>query len=159
MPIKVGDALPDVKVFEGTPGGEVKLRDLFAGKKGVIVAVPGAFTPGCSKTHLPGYVQNFDKFKAAGADIVACLATNDPFVMSAWGEAQGATGKVRMLSDMNAEATKAFDLGMDAMGLTRAQRYSMVIQDNVVKALNLQANPGEMTCSLADPTLEQVAKL
>jgi 2-Cys peroxiredoxin 5 len=116
--LQVGDKLPDVAVYEGQPNNAVKLRDVFAGKKvlaqplrartpratlmmaaplclqGVLLAVPGAFTPGCSKTHLPGYVSSSDKYKAAGADVIACIATNDPFVMASWGDSQGATGKV-----------------------------------------------------------------
>ncbi|KAF5831843.1 peroxiredoxin type II [Dunaliella salina] len=158
MPIKVGDKLPDVTLYEGNPGNGVKLHSVFAGKKGVLLAVPGAFTPGCSKTHVPGYLENFDKFKGAGADVIACIATNDPFVMGAWAQAQNTGDKIRMLSDMNGEAVKQMDVGFDAMGCLRYRRFSMVIQDNVVKALNLQ-DAGEMTCSLADPTLEQVAKL
>ena len=91
--MQAGDALPDVTLFENSPGEKVNLRDLFAGKKGILFGVPGAFTPGCSKTHLPGYVENYDKLKAAGAEVVACVAVNDPFAMAAWGEVHGAGGK------------------------------------------------------------------
>ncbi|XP_032233472.1 peroxiredoxin-5, mitochondrial isoform X2 [Nematostella vectensis] len=125
MPIKVGEALPSIKVMEGTPKDTVDVASLFKGKKGILFAVPGAFTPGCSKTHLPGYVADFDKIKSKGVDVVACIAVNDPFVMSAWGEANGCQGKIQMLADVHGEFTKAVDLELDAtpfLGNIRSKR-------------------------------------
>ncbi|CAD7695773.1 unnamed protein product [Ostreobium quekettii] len=157
MAPKVGDELPDSTLYEGSPGGAVKIRELFAGKKGVIVGVPGAFTPTCSKTHLPSYISNFDKLKEAGADVVVTVSVNDPFVMEAWGESLGVGDKVRMLADTRCEFTKAVDLSFDAtpfLGNERSQRYAMLVVDNVIKAVNVEASPGEATCSLADPVVE-----
>ncbi|MEQ2276032.1 Peroxiredoxin-5, mitochondrial [Xenotaenia resolanae] len=99
MPIQVGEALPAVEVQEGEPGNKVAMDQLFKGKKGVLFAVPGAFTPGCSKTHLPGFVQQAEELKSKGIQEVACISVNDAFVMAAWGKEHGADGKVRMLAD------------------------------------------------------------
>lgn len=158
MTIQVGDKLPSIKLTEGTPGNSVDVAELFAGKKGVLFAVPGAFTPGCSKTHLPGYIENAEKFKAKGVDVVACVAVNDAFVMNAWGEAQGAAGKVRMLADAGAEFTRAVGLQVEAKGLggTRSKRYSMVVEDGVVTALNVEPDGFGLTCSLAPALIDQV---
>ncbi|XP_013386184.1 peroxiredoxin-5, mitochondrial-like [Lingula anatina] len=159
MPIKEGDRLPNIEVLEKTPNTKVNLGDLFKGKKGVLFGVPGAFTPGCSKTHLPGYVQNFDKLKAKGMDVVACIAVNDPFVMDAWGENQGANGKIRMLADYKGEFAKAADLEKDltgALGSVRCKRFSMVVEDGVVKKLNVEPDGTGLTCSLADNVLSQL---
>uniref|UniRef100_H9H6A1 Peroxiredoxin-5 n=1 Tax=Monodelphis domestica TaxID=13616 RepID=H9H6A1_MONDO len=98
-PPKVGDALPSVEVFEGEPSNKVNVAELFKGKKGVLFGVPGAFTPGCSKTHLPGFVEQADALKSKGAQVVACLSVNDVFVVSEWGLSQKAEGKVRLLAD------------------------------------------------------------
>ncbi|RMX58407.1 hypothetical protein pdam_00020644 [Pocillopora damicornis] len=114
MPIKIGDKLPSVQVMEGTPKDKVNVATLFSGKKGVLFAVPGAFTPGCSKTHLPGYVEDFEKFKEKGVEVVACISVNDPFVMAAWGEAHKCDGKIRMLAD-----TQASFLGVMAVTVDR----------------------------------------
>ncbi|XP_048073723.1 peroxiredoxin-5, mitochondrial isoform X2 [Ursus arctos] len=98
-PIKVGDAIPSVVVFEGEPGNKVNLAELFKGKKGVLFGVPGAFTPGCSKTHLPGFVEQADALKAKGVQVIACLSVNDVFVTAEWGRAHNSGGKVRFLAD------------------------------------------------------------
>ncbi|XP_071501442.1 peroxiredoxin-5, mitochondrial-like [Diadema antillarum] len=159
MPIKVGDALPSVELQEGTPGSKVNVADLFAGKKGVLFAVPGAFTPGCSKTHLPGYVADFEKLKAKGAEVVACVSVNDAFVMGAWGEAHSAAGKVRMLADPQGEFTSAVDMVLDAtaiLGNKRSKRYSLVIEDGKVKAVNEEPDGTGLTCSLASSVLGQL---
>uniref|UniRef100_F6RCA8 Peroxiredoxin-5 n=1 Tax=Equus caballus TaxID=9796 RepID=F6RCA8_HORSE len=98
-PIKVGDAIPSVVVFEGDPANKVNLAELFKGKKGVLFGVPGAFTPGCSKTHLPGFVEQAAALKAKGVEVVACLTVNDVFVTEEWGRAHNTKGKVRLLAD------------------------------------------------------------
>jgi len=157
--MKVGDKLPNVNVFEGTPKNPVNMAELFAGKKGILIGIPGAFTPGCSKTHVPGYVENFDKIKAKGVDIVACISVNDPFVMEAFGKSQGAEGKVRMLADSGAAFTKAIEMDLDlsaALGTVRSKRYSMLIEDGVVKQINLEPDNTGTTCSLAPEILNQI---
>lgn len=130
--------------------------------KAVIFAVPGAFTPGCSKTHLPGYIESYDKLKAAGVDVVACVSVNDPFVMAAWGEAHGAAGKVRMLADLNNELGKAFDQVLDAepfLGNKRSKRYSAIVQDGKVAAFFPEPDGTGLTCSLAPSALDALSKM
>ncbi|XP_078344910.1 peroxiredoxin-5, mitochondrial-like [Oculina patagonica] len=152
MPIKVGDSLPSVQVMESTPNDKVNVASLFAGKKGVLFAVPGAFTPGCTKTHLPGYVADFDKLKEKGVEVVACISVNDPFVMAAWGEAHKCEGKIRMLADTKGEFTKAVDMELDAtpfLGNVRSKRYAMVVEDGVVKKLNVEPDGTGLSCTLS----------
>ncbi|GMH41586.1 hypothetical protein BSKO_09496 [Bryopsis sp. KO-2023] len=159
MAPKEGDALPDVTLYKDSPQGSFKIREVCAGKKVVIVAVPGAFTPTCSKTHLPSYVTNYDKLKELGVDIVAFVSVNDPFVMSAWGEAQGASNKIEMWADTHSALTEALDLVLDAtafLGNKRSKRYSMLVVDNVIKDFNLEADPGSATCSMADPLMAKL---
>ena len=158
MPIKVGDELPSIELDEGSNESRVNILELFKGKTGILFAVPGAFTPGCSKTHLPGYIQDFQKFKDKGVDLVACVSVNDPFVMSAWGEAHKTEGKVRMLADTNAEFSKAVDLTVDArvLGGIRSKRYSMVVKDGRVTALNIEPDGYGLTCTLAEKILDQL---
>lgn len=152
MVIAVGDKLPSVDLFEDTPVNKVNLAKIAAGKKLVVFAVPGAFTPGCSKTHLPGYIQKAAEIKSKGVDEIVCIAVNDPFVMSAWGKEQGADGKIRMLADPAAEFTDALGLSMDlaVLGGKRSKRYSMVVVDGVVKELNVEPDGTGLSCSLAD---------
>ena len=158
MTIQVGDKLPSFQLQEGTPGNTHDSAALFAGKKGVLFAVPGAFTPGCSKTHLPGYIAYAEALKAKGVELVVCVSVNDAFVMEAWGEAHGAAGKVLMLADPDASFTK--ELGLDvnagALGGVRSKRYSMIIEDGVVTALNLEPDGFGLTCSLSGGVLEQL---
>ena len=159
MPIQIGDKLPSIDVHEGTPANNVNMAELFKGKKGIIFAVPGAFTPGCSKTHLPGYVQDFDKIKAKGVDLIVCLSVNDAFVMSAWGAEHKAAGKIRMLADTKGDFTKAVEMDFDAtafLGNHRSKRYSMVVEDGVVTALNVEPDGKGLTCSLSDKILKQI---
>eukprot|EP00490_Sorites_sp_Unknown_P019791 CAMPEP_0114651448 /NCGR_PEP_ID=MMETSP0191-20121206/8337_1 /TAXON_ID=126664 /ORGANISM="Sorites sp." /LENGTH=199 /DNA_ID=CAMNT_0001865639 /DNA_START=63 /DNA_END=662 /DNA_ORIENTATION=- len=130
-----GDSLPSIAVDEGKPGEEVNVAELFKGKKGVLFAVPGAFTPTCSEKHLPGYIEKAEDLKAAGAEVVACVSVNDAFVMKAWGEQQKAEGKVRMLADAKCELTKALDMELDAsakLGNIRSDRYAMIIDDGKI---------------------------
>ena len=156
--IKVGDALPALSLQEGTPGTTHNMAELFKGKKGVIFAVPGVFTPGCSKTHLPGFVADADSIKAKGIDLIACISVNDAFVMSAWGEVQQVDGKILMLADPDASYTKALGLDVEAgaLGGTRSKRYSMIIEDGVVTALNLEPDGFGITCSTATNILDHL---
>merc|ERR1712234_59268 len=136
MPIKEGEQLPSVELYENNPGEKVNIADLFKGKKGIIFAVPGAFTPGCSKTHLPGYVEDAEKLKAKGIKDIICVSVNDPFVMGAWGKDQKADGKVRMLADTCGDLTKAWEIGLEkvapVLGNVRCKRFSMVTEDGKV---------------------------
>ncbi|ODM99695.1 Peroxiredoxin-5, mitochondrial [Orchesella cincta] len=153
MPIKVGEKLPSVELFEGNPGNKVNIADAVKGKRVVIFGVPGAFTPGCSKTHLPGYVSRADEIKAKNVAEIICVSVNDPFVMGAWGESNGAQGKVRMLADTSAAFTKAVDLDFDltaVLGSVRSKRYAMLVDDGVVKALEVEPDNTGLTCSTAD---------
>ncbi|XP_028660311.1 peroxiredoxin-5, mitochondrial [Erpetoichthys calabaricus] len=162
MPIKVGEKLPAIKVCEGDPGTEVCMAELFKGKKGILFAVPGAFTPGCSKTHLPGFVEKASELQAKGIQEIACVSVNDVFVMSAWGKEHGADGKVRMLADATGAFTKAVDLMLDnehllqVLGNKRSQRYAMLVEDGVIKKLNVEPDGTGLTCSLASNILSLV---
>lgn len=135
------------------------IADLFKGKKGIIFAVPGAFTPGCSKTHLPGYIQDYDKLKQKGVDLIACVSVNDAFVMAAWGEEHKASGKVRMLADTTAAFTKEMGMEFDmteVLGGIRSKRYSLVVKDDVVQAINVEPDGKGLTCSLSNVILDQL---
>lgn len=140
--IKQGDTIPavTVSVVEAGDTRNVSASELFAGKKVVLFAVPGAFTPTCSQAHLPGYVVNADAFKAKGVDMVACLSVNDSFVMKAWAENQNAE-QITMIADGGAELTKAMGLGMEtgSFGGVRSQRYAMLLEDGVIRILNVEA--------------------
>ncbi|KAA6419589.1 hypothetical protein WJX79_010515 [Trebouxia sp. C0005] len=159
---KAGSSLPPVVVKEGTPGTDVKITDLFKGKKGILFGVPGAFTPVCSSSHLPGYVGDYDKLTKAGAEVIACLSINDAFVMAAWGTANGSSGKVRMLADQAGELTKALGVELDSvdmLGNVRCKRFSAVIVDNVIKTMNVEDNSLEATCSMPDTAYKQLSQL
>ncbi|CAH1408198.1 unnamed protein product [Nezara viridula] len=151
MPIQVGDTIPDATLYENTPGNKVNIKELCAGKKVVIFAVPGAFTPGCSKTHLPGYVKDSESIKSSGIAEIVCVSVNDPFVMGAWAKDHNAEGKVRMLADPSAEFTKALELdtNLPPLGGVRSKRYSMVIDDGVVTKLNVEPDGTGLSCSLS----------
>ncbi|MCG3728335.1 peroxiredoxin [Vibrio cincinnatiensis] len=139
--IKQGQPLPTATLSQITAEGMVNhnASELFAGKKAVLFAVPGAFTPTCSEAHLPGYVILADQLKAKGVDIIACVAVNDAFVMKAWGEAQNAS-ELMMLADGDASFTKALGLEMDtaSFGGIRSQRYAMIIDDGIITTLNVE---------------------
>lgn len=160
MTIAVGDKIPSATLMEMRDGAPraVKTEELFSGKKVVLFALPGAFTPTCSAKHLPGFIQNAAAFKEKGIDTVACLSVNDAFVMGAWGNSQGANDKVLMLADGNGDFTKALGLEMDAskygMG-TRSQRYAMVVDNGVVKQLHVE-EPGAFSVSSAEYVLKQI---
>ena len=167
MAIKVGDRLPEGTLTEmidtereGCTLGPnaFKVSDLVKGKKVAVFAVPGAFTPTCSAKHVPSYVQNFDKLRAKGVDEIWCIAVNDAFVMGAWGRDQKAGGKVRMLADGSATYTKQLGLDLDLVGRgmgVRSQRYSMLVDDGVVKALHVEA-PGKFEVSDAETMLKDL---
>jgi peroxiredoxin len=154
MTIKVGDKIPSATLMEMRDGkpAPVKTDDFFAGKKVALFALPGAFTPTCSAKHVPGFVNNHDALKAKGVDEIACLSVNDAFVMGAWGKDQKADGKVHMLADGNGDFTRATGLEMDGtkfgMG-KRSQRYSMIVDNGVVKSLNVE-EPGAFDVSSAE---------
>ena len=158
MAIQEGDKLPEATMHimgeDGRPKA-VTTADLFAGKKVVAFAVPGAFTPGCSQVHLPGYVVNADKLKAKGVDSIVCLSVNDAFVMGSWGQNQNADELV-MVGDGNGDFTRALGLEMDGSGFglgTRSQRYAMIVDDGTVTALAVEA-PGAIEVSKAEAMLE-----
>jgi peroxiredoxin len=159
MPIKVGDSIPAAKLRVMTGEGPAwKTTDeLFKGKKVVLFGVPGAFTGTCHKSHLPGFIQNADAIKGKGVDVIAVTGVNDHFVMDAWREASGAAGKVEFLSDGNGEFAKALDMTFDgsANGLgTRSKRYSMVIDNGVIKTLNVEESPGKVDVTSAENILK-----
>jgi len=148
MAIQVGDALPsDVKLKEMGESGpkDVPVGELFKGKRVVVFAVPGAFTPTCSMKHLPGFVSGAQNLKAKGVDDIVCVSVDAALVMNAWGKAQGAAGKVRMLADGNGEFTRAIGLELDASGFgmgKRSQRYAMVVKDGKVEQLHVEPGGG-----------------
>ena len=157
MTIAVGDKIPSATLKHLGPDGmsDVTTDELFGGKKVVVFAVPGAFTPTCSAKHLPSFVQHADQLKGKGVDSIACVAVNDAFVMDAWGKDQGAGDKVMMLADGNSEFTDALGLAFDASGFgmgTRSQRYAMVVDDGKVTVLNVEA-PGAYEVSSAEAVL------
>ncbi len=158
MAIKVGDKIPAAKLQIKTKDGvQTKTTDeIFGGKRVVLFALPGAFTPTCSAKHLPGFVNNHQALKSKGIDSVACLSVNDAFVMDAWGKDQGVDDKVMMLADGNGEFTKAVGLIMDGTGYgmgLRSQRYAMVLDNGVIKTLNVEA-PGAFEVSSAEAILK-----
>ncbi len=160
MSIKVGDRIPAATLMQMKGGSPrpVKTDELFAGKKVAVFALPGAFTPTCSAKHLPGFIGHAGEFKRKGVDAIACVSVNDVFVMGAWGDQQGAGDKVMMLADGNGELTKALGLEMDAtkfgMG-KRSQRFSMLVDNGVVKQLNVE-EPGAFAVSSAEHMLKQI---
>ena len=169
MTIKVGDKLPDGKLSESTefdeaagcpmPPKDVSVAEAVKGKRIVIFALPGAYTPTCSAKHVPGYLQNQSQLKSRGVDEIWCLATNDAFVMAHWGRDQKALGKIRFLADGSAQWTKALGLELDlnARGMgTRMQRFSMLVDNGVVKQLNVEG-PGKFEVSDAGTMLKQLA--
>jgi glutaredoxin/glutathione-dependent peroxiredoxin len=160
MTIKVGDRVPSITLMQMKDGGPkpVPTDEFFKGRKVALFALPGAFTPTCSAKHVPGFIKQASALKAKGIDAIACLSVNDAFVMGAWGEAQGAGDTVMMLADGNGDFTAAVGLEMDGtkfgMG-KRSQRYSMVVDDGVVKVLNVEA-PGAFEVSSAEHMLAQL---
>jgi glutaredoxin/glutathione-dependent peroxiredoxin len=161
MPIKVGDRLPEAKFrVMGPEGPAWKTTDeVFKGKKVVLFAVPGAFTPTCSNNHLPGFLRNADAIKGKGIDEIAVVSVNDVFVMEAWKKATGAAGKIEFLGDGNGDFAKAIDMTMDGSGGglgTRSKRYAMLVDNGVVKTFNLEEAPGKAETSSAETLLKSL---
>lgn len=160
MAIRVGDRLPSITLMHMTKSGPepITTDEIFTGKRVVLFAVPGAFTPTCSQRHLPGFVEHAYAFQKKGVDSIVCLAVNDAYVMHAWGKDQNVGASVLMVADGSAEFTEAVGLDEDrtakGMGI-RSQRYAMLVEDGVVKALNVEA-PGEFEVSRAERVLELV---
>jgi len=158
MSIAIGDSLPEATFrILGSEGiDKLTTAEVFGGKKVVLFAVPGAFTPTCHLKHLPGFIGNADAFKKKGVNTVACVAVNDPFVLGAWAKASGGMGKVLFLSDGNGEFTKKIGLDFDGSGIglgTRSKRYAMLVDDGVVEVLNIEDSPGVTEASTAEKLL------
>lgn len=154
MTIKEGDKIPAVKV-KNSDMSDVTTDELFSGKKVVLFAVPGAFTPTCSNQHLPGYIEQADAIKAKGVDEIICLSVNDAFVMAAWGEDRGAGDKVRMIADGNGDLTKAIGLEMDGSGIgfgLRCQRFAAIVDNGTVTKLAVE-EPMKFEVSAAEAIL------
>ena len=157
--IKEGDIIPDATFAVLTPDGPAprKSEDIFANRKVVLIGVPGAFTPTCSMNHLPAFIENVEAIKAKGVDEVLVTGVNDVFVMGAWAKASGGDGKVTFLADGNAKFAQALGLTLDAAGFgmgTRSQRYTMIVDDGVVKSLSVESNPGAVDTSSAENVLK-----
>jgi peroxiredoxin len=155
MAIEIGQKIPDVKL-KMADGQDITTTELFRGKKAVLFAVPGAFTPTCSDYHLPGFVEYAAEIKAKGVDTIACVAVNDHFVLAAWAKARETGDKILMLADGNGDLARAMGLEMDArafgLGL-RSKRYAAIIEDGVIKALNVEL-PGKLEISTAEEILK-----
>jgi peroxiredoxin len=161
MPIKVGDKLPNATFRVMTAEGPKPKTtdDIFKGKKVALFAVPGAFTPTCTNLHMPSFVNNIAAIKAKGVDNVAVTAVNDVFVLTQWAKATGADGKIDALADGNGEFAKAIDMAFDGSGNglgTRSKRYSMLVEDGVVKKLNIEEAPGKCDVSGGQALLGQL---
>lgn len=157
MTISIGEKMPSgaFGVMTDTGPGSISSEELFAGKKVILVSVPGAFTPTCSLNHLPGYVDQADQLTAKGVDTVACMAVNDVFVMDAWGKDRGVGEKVKMLADGNGEYSRALGLELDATGFgmgMRGQRFAIVVDDGVATHVAIE-EPGQFEVSKAEAIL------
>ena len=153
--IKEGDKIPNVKV-KATDMTDITTDTLFSGKKVVLFAVPGAFTPTCSNKHLPGFIEKADEIRKKGVDEIICMSVNDAFVMKAWGEERGAGDKVRLIADGNGDLTKALGLDFDGSGIgfgLRSQRFAAIVQNGVVKKLAVDAG-GKFEVSSAEAILK-----
>ena len=161
MAIKVGDKVPSVTMKRLSDDGmqDIVTDEFFKGRTVAVFGVPGAFTPTCSAKHLPGFIESHDKPKGKGVDEIACVSVNDAFVMQAWGKNQGADGKVAMLADGNGDFTRAIGMEIDASGFgmgKRSARYSLLVEDGVVKQVNVEEAPGQMKVSSAESMLDRL---
>ncbi len=162
MTISVGDRLPEATLFEITGQGpaQVASADVFAGKTVALFGLPGAFTPTCSNSHMPGFVAAADALRAKGVDAIVCVTVNDPYVAAEWGRVTGATAAgIRVLGDSLAELTRAMGLDFDgsARGLgVRCKRFSALVKDGEVTVLNIEEAPGQAVCSVGEVLLDQI---
>lgn len=157
--LKSGDRIPDITLKQMTAAGptDVSLTDYCKGRKVVIFALPGAFTPTCSESHVPSYLEHSQALRDKGVEAVACISTADFFVMHAWGKSLGTGDHVDMIADGNHEFTRAAGMTLDLSGLglgERSQRYAMVLEDGVIKHIALETDPGSATVSAADEVLK-----
>jgi peroxiredoxin len=155
LAIQEGEKIPSV-TLKATDMSDLSTDELFSGKKVVLFAVPGAFTPTCSNQHLPGYIEHSDAIRAKGVEEIVCLSVNDAFVMGAWAEDRGAGDKVRLVADGNGDLTKAIGLEMDGTGIgfgLRCQRFAAIVEDGVVTKLAVE-EPGKFEASAAEAILE-----
>lgn len=160
MAIQIGDHLPNINIKQVTPSGtqDTNTESLFKGKTVALFGIPGAFTPICTTVHLPGFNQKMDQFKTKGIAVM-CLSVNDPFVMEAWQKQANSHPDITLLADWNADFTKAVGLTLDASGAglgLRSLRYSMLVKDGIVTALNVEPNPGQCDLSSADALLKSL---
>ena len=160
MTINIGDKVPNgtFQIMKADGPGSLSSKELFSGKKVVLFSVPGAFTPTCSKEHLPGFIQKSAEIKEKGIDTIACMAVNDVFVMGAWGKQSGAGDNVVLLADGNGEYSRALGLELNATGFGmghRGQRFAIVVDDGIVKQLHVEA-PGEFKVSSAESVLSNL---
>eukprot|EP00208_Stichococcus_sp_RCC1054_P006183 CAMPEP_0206137696 /NCGR_PEP_ID=MMETSP1473-20131121/2768_1 /ASSEMBLY_ACC=CAM_ASM_001109 /TAXON_ID=1461547 /ORGANISM="Stichococcus sp, Strain RCC1054" /LENGTH=163 /DNA_ID=CAMNT_0053530897 /DNA_START=31 /DNA_END=522 /DNA_ORIENTATION=- len=156
---KAGDKLPAVTLYEGDFDTKILLTDLFKGKKGALFGVPGAFTPICTKTHLPSFVDDYEKLKEAGAEVIACITVNDPWVTAAWAESAHAEGKVKVLADPKNEVATAMGVVWDISNLfghDRSKRFSAVIADNEIKTINVEPSNNGLACSISSTIIDQL---
>eukprot|EP01039_Chlorochromonas_danica_P008646 gene8646-9527_t len=163
MTATVGTEIPgNLILLEDNSANKVTTESVFAGKKVILFGLPGAFTPGCSKTHLPGYVADYEKFKAKGVDEIVCVTINDPYVTAAWADASNARGKIRILADVHGQLTNALGLQLDLSeywGLAgqRMKRFSAYVVDGVIRVLNIEHDDdNDLTCSLSNELLSQI---
>jgi peroxiredoxin len=161
MSIQPGEKIPSVQLMHLTDAGPTPIttEELFSGKTIALFALPGAFTPTCSNQHLPGFINKSEELREKGVDTIVCLSVNDAFVMGAWGQQQGANGKVLMVGDGNGELTEKLGLSMDGSGFgmgTRSLRYSMIVRDGVVETVNIESNPGQAVESGVDNLMSQL---
>ncbi|KAK7103818.1 peroxiredoxin-5, mitochondrial-like [Littorina saxatilis] len=156
--IWVGDSLPDVNLYEGSPDNVIPARELYKGKRGVIFAVVGAFSPGCTNSHIPDYLELHDKIKEEGY-MISCIAVNDPFVMAAWAKDTETEGKIRMLADPRGEFTRAMGMELDCkkmLGTDRSQKYSLVVDDGVIQSINVDPEHTGLACLLCIKTMRNL---
>lgn len=163
MTIKQGDKIPAITVKRLGPNGmeDFAIADHIAGKKVIVFGLPGAFTPPCSEKHLPGYIQNAATIRQAGVAEILCVAVNDPFVMKHWGEVLGVRDQIIMIPDGNAAFTKAIGMDFDGSGLglsTRSRRYSMIVENGIVKELQVEDKPSDVEFSSAEACLLKLKK-
>ena len=161
MPLSTGSPVPAIPLHRMGQNGpeEVRLDQLSAGKKLVVFAVPGAFTPTCSMKHLPGFLQHAADFRAKGVDALACVSVNDAFVMNAWGEKLDVGSEILLLADGNGAFAEAMDMQLDGTGFglgQRSKRYSMLVEDGVIRILNLEENASSAETSGAEALLAQL---